>query len=72
MTAAVSAGQTCVTGQIMDIFCINRGTLLEVQNAVKTACWSALRNAGMTFSSDVTAGIEIKTAPPLSVEVQPG
>lgn len=48
------------------------GTLLEVQNAVKTACWSALRNAGMTFSSDVTAGIEIKTAPPLSVEVQPG
>ena len=46
-------------------------TLLAVQNAVKAACWAALRDAGMTFSSDVTAGIEIKTAPPLSVEVQP-
>jgi small-conductance mechanosensitive channel len=45
-------------------------TLLEVQNAVKAACWAALRDAGMTFSSDVTAGIDVKTAPPLEVEIQ--
>ena len=35
MTAAVSPGQTCVTGQIMDVFCIDRGTLLD-NNAVRT------------------------------------
>eukprot|EP00966_Prymnesium_polylepis_P165981 3836661-Prymnesium_polylepis.1 len=25
----VAPGQTCVTGCIMDVFCINRGTLLD-------------------------------------------
>ncbi|MBT8434424.1 MAG: mechanosensitive ion channel family protein [Gammaproteobacteria bacterium] len=32
-------------------------------NDVKIACWRALRDAGMTFSSDVSSGIDILSTP---------
>ena len=40
---------------------------VTTSNDVQTSCWKALREAGMTFSTDVTAGIEIKTVPALEV-----
>ncbi|MEQ8859738.1 MAG: mechanosensitive ion channel [Pseudomonadales bacterium] len=45
-------------------------TLLQSENAVKLACWRALKDAGMTFSTDVTTGLEIKSVAPLSVRVE--
>lgn len=45
-------------------------TLLESDNAVKLACWRSLREAGMTFSTDVTTGLEIKSAAPLTVRTE--
>ncbi len=46
-------------------------TLLANQTAVKIACWQALNDAGMTFSTDVTTGIEIKSVAPLNVGIEP-
>lgn len=43
--------------------------LVATRNEVKIRCWRALRAAKMTFSSDVTAGIDIQTAPELSLNV---
>lgn len=41
--------------------------VVSVSNAVKTACWKALSDAGMTFSTDVTTALEIKSVPQLTV-----
>ncbi|MBT8062797.1 MAG: mechanosensitive ion channel family protein [Xanthomonadales bacterium] len=41
--------------------------IVSVSNAVKTACWKALSDAGMTFSTDVTTALEIKSVPELTV-----
>lgn len=41
--------------------------LLTVSNHVKMRCWRALRDAEMTFSTDVTTALDIKTAPPVTV-----
>ncbi|MDH3419001.1 MAG: mechanosensitive ion channel family protein [Gammaproteobacteria bacterium] len=52
----------------LDVNKSERG-FIGVRNDVKIACWQALREAGMTFSTDVTAGIEIKSTPALQVAV---
>ena len=41
--------------------------IVLVENDVKIACWNALREAGLTFSTDVTTALDIKTAPELRV-----
>ena len=41
----------------------------EISNDVMISCWHALRDAGMTFSTDVTSGLEILSAPDLKVEM---
>lgn len=38
-------------------------------NDVKLACWKALTEAGMTFSTDITTALDIKTAPAINVTV---
>lgn len=40
----------------------------DVTNEVKTECWKALGSAGMTFSTDVTSGLDIKHVPALKLE----
>ncbi|MDH3763495.1 MAG: mechanosensitive ion channel [Gammaproteobacteria bacterium] len=40
----------------------------EISNEVMINCWRALRDAGMTFSTDVTSGIDIMSAPDFKVE----
>ena len=52
----------------MDVNKAGRG-LVATTNDVKIACWKALRDAGMTFSTDVTTGLEIKTMPPIDIDV---
>jgi small-conductance mechanosensitive channel len=47
---------------------ISRRGLVGITNDVMTQCWRVLRDAGMTFSTDVTSALEIKTAPPLTVQ----
>lgn len=42
--------------------------LVGVTNDVMTQCWHVLRDAGMTFSTDVTSGLEIKSAPQLTIQ----
>jgi small-conductance mechanosensitive channel len=39
--------------------------MVDTQNAVKAACWHALRASGMTFSTDVKSALEIASIPPL-------
>lgn len=39
--------------------------LLETQNQVKARCWRALRDKGMTFSTDVLTGVEISGVAPM-------
>ena len=39
-------------------------------NDVKINCWRGLRRAGMTFSTDVTSGIEILGVPELKVDME--
>lgn len=46
----------------------SRRDLVGITNDVMTQCWRVLRDAGMTFSTDVTNALEIKTAPPLVVQ----
>ena len=41
----------------------------EITNAVMINCWHALRDAGMTFSTDVSSGLEILSAPDLKVKM---
>ena len=40
---------------------------IDTRNDVKVNCWRVLRGAGMTFSTDVTAGLTIQSAPALEV-----
>jgi len=47
---------------------VGKRGIVDVSNDVKAHCWRALREAGMTFSTDVTSGIDIRTLPPLAVE----
>ena len=42
---------------------------LAVDTDVRVACWRALRDAGLTFSTDVTTALEIRSAPPLAVQL---
>ena len=46
----------------------SRSDLVGVTNDVMIQCWRVLRDAGMTFSTDVTSALEIKSAPPLTVQ----
>ncbi len=46
----------------------SRRDLVGVSNDVMVQCWRALRDAGMTFSTDVASALEIKSAPPLSLQ----
>jgi small-conductance mechanosensitive channel len=48
------------------------GSLADAVNGVKIRCWRALREAGLTFSSDVSSALELKTVPPLEVAVDRG
>lgn len=41
---------------------------VAITNAVKIACWRALRDAGMTFSTDVTTALEIKSMPAVTLD----
>ena len=43
--------------------------LVATRTAVKIACWRALQKGGMTFSTNVTSGIEIGSAPDLTVKL---
>jgi len=52
----------------LDVNKSERG-FIATRNDVKISCWRALREAGMTFSTDVTTGIDIHTAPQLEVEI---
>ena len=47
---------------------VSRRDLVGITNDVMTRCWRVLRDADMTFSTDVTSALEIKTAPPLIVQ----
>ena len=40
----------------------------DITNEVKTECWKALGSAGMTFSTDVTSGLDIQHVPELRLE----
>ena len=52
----------------LDVNKSERG-FINTRNDVKVSCWRALGDAGMTFSTDVTAGLDIKTAPTLEIAV---
>jgi small-conductance mechanosensitive channel len=41
---------------------------VATRNDVKVHCWRALRDAGMTFSTDVSTGLDLKSAPDLIVD----
>jgi small-conductance mechanosensitive channel len=45
-----------------------RRDMVELTNAVMVACWRALREAGMTFSTDVTTALDILSAPKFHIE----
>ena len=47
----------------------NKAGLITTSNAVKIACWQALNEAGLTFSSDVSSGIDIISTPELNLSV---
>jgi small-conductance mechanosensitive channel len=48
-----------------------KADLVRLSNRVKAACWQALHEAGMTFSTDVTTALEIKSAPDIRISTQP-
>src|SRR6056297_3274011 len=50
----------------LDLNASARG-LVAVANDVKVSCWRALREAGMTFSTDVTTAVDIRSAPPVEI-----
>jgi len=52
----------------LDVNKSERG-FIATRNDVKTKCWRALRDAGVTFSTDVTTGLNIQSAPDLKVDV---
>ncbi len=46
----------------------SRAELIGITNDVKINCWRALREAGVTFSTDIAAPLEIRKVPPLVLE----
>ncbi|MEJ8566074.1 mechanosensitive ion channel family protein [Elongatibacter sediminis] len=46
----------------------SRRDLLSLCNDVKIRCWRALQEADMTFSTDVSTALDIKTLPPVALE----
>ena len=46
----------------------SRRNLVAVTNDAMIQCWRVLGDAGMTFSTDVTSALEIKSAPPLTFQ----
>lgn len=46
----------------------SRRNIVELTNAVMISCWRALREAGMTFSTDVSTALDIRSAPALRIE----
>lgn len=55
----------------LDITKSKRG-FIATTNDVKISCWRSLRDAGMTFSTDVSTGLDLQTAPNFTVEVSRG
>jgi small-conductance mechanosensitive channel len=53
---------------LIDVTTNERG-FIGTRNDVKIQCWRALRDAGMTFSTDVTSGIAIQSASELNVNI---
>jgi small-conductance mechanosensitive channel len=51
----------------VDITTSRRG-LVGITNDVMIQCWRVLRDAGMTFSTDVTSALEITSAPMFTVQ----
>ncbi len=45
---------------------------VTIANDVKISCWRALRDAGMTFSTDVTSAISVQKVPRLEVGLAKG
>ncbi len=52
----------------LDVNKSERG-FIDTRNDVKVSCWQALRDTGMTFSTDVSAGLDIRSAPALEIAV---
>ena len=52
----------------LDVLKSERG-FVAVRNDVKVRCWAALRDAGSTFSSNVTAAVDITAVPGLQVDL---
>lgn len=46
----------------------SRRNLAGVTNDVMIQCWRVLGETGMTFSTNVTSALEIKSAPPLTIQ----
>lgn len=46
----------------------SQADLVRITNQVKVNCWRALREAGVTFSTDIAAPLEIRSVPPLMLE----
>lgn len=46
--------------------------IVALSNDVKVACWRALKEAGMTFSTDVTTALDIQAVAPLRVNSEQG
>lgn len=46
--------------------------IVALSNDVKVACWRALKEAGMTFSTDVTTALDIQAVAPLRVNSERG
>ncbi len=46
----------------------SRRDLVGVTNDAMIQCWRVLGDAGMTYSTDVTSALEIKSAPPLTFQ----
>ena len=51
----------------VDVNTSRRG-LVGITNDVMIQCWRVLGEAGMTFSTDVTSALEIKSAPPITFQ----
>jgi len=47
---------------------ISHRNLAGITNDVMIQCWRSLREAGMTFSTDVTNGLDIKSVPQITIE----
>ena len=55
----------------LDVNQSKRG-FIGTSNDVKISCWRALRDAGMTFSTDVTTGLDIQSAPAVNINFPNG